>query len=207
MTHSFGPLLYISTSNYDWAIRLKHDGFENHSRRWRKFNPRYLNLKLMTNFYNQPGGNVGRQVIKALLEEGSFSITAIIRPTSTYTSPPSSLHFTTLTADFDSLSSIAKALENQDALVCCVPGGATHFAPQRLLIDAAIAAGVKLFVASEFSADITSERYKLFPTEIVGDKLQIRRYLEEKAAEGKIAWTALNGGPFFDMCTSLSYAI
>ncbi|KAI4165274.1 MAG: hypothetical protein LQ342_001142 [Letrouitia transgressa] len=146
-----------------------------------------------------PGGNVGRQVIKALLEEGSFSITAIIRPTSTYTSPPSSLHFTTLTADFDSLSSIAKALENQDALVCCVPGGATHFAPQRLLIDAAIAAGVKLFVASEFSADITSERYKLFPTEIVGDKLQIRRYLEEKAAEGKIAWTALNGGPFFDM--------
>ncbi|KAL9611200.1 MAG: hypothetical protein Q9167_004148 [Letrouitia subvulpina] len=145
-----------------------------------------------------PGGNVGSQVIKALLKEGSFSITAVIRPTSTYT-PPSSSPITTLTADFDSLPSIAKALENQDALLCCVPGGATKFALQRLLIDAAIAAGVKLFFASEFIADITSERYKLFPTEIVGDKLQIRHYLEEKAAEGKIAWTSLNGGPFFDM--------
>ncbi|KAL9035164.1 MAG: hypothetical protein Q9214_006714, partial [Letrouitia sp. 1 TL-2023] len=63
--------------------------------------------------------------------------------------------------------------------------------------------GVKLFFASEFIADITSERYKLFPTEIVGDKPRIRHYLEEKAAEGKMAWTALNGGPFFDITSDV----
>ena len=42
----------------------------------------------------------------------------------------------------------------------------------------------------------------MFPTEFVGDKVEVRKYLEENARKGKIAWTALNGGPFFDMCKS-----
>jgi hypothetical protein len=36
----------------------------------------------------------------------------------------------------------------------------------------------------------------------VGEKLRVREYLEEKAAAGQMAWTALNGGPFFDLCES-----
>ena len=43
-------------------------------------------------------------------------------------------------------------------------------------------------------------RYQRFPTQFVGDKVQIRKYLEEKASAGDIAYTAMNGGPFFDMC-------
>ena len=72
---------------------------------------------------------------------------------------------------------------------------------QKLLIDAAIEAGVKLFFPSEYSADIMGFRYQRFPSQIVGDKVEIRKYLVEKASSGAIAYIALNGGPFFDMCT------
>ncbi|KAK4694010.1 hypothetical protein P7C71_g3492, partial [Lecanoromycetidae sp. Uapishka_2] len=144
-----------------------------------------------------PGGNVGTEVINALLREDRFQITALTRPESSYTPPIE--HIKTIATDFSDSSSLAHALHNQDALLCCVPGGATHFEPQKLLIDAAIEAGVKLFFASEYVADITSPHFQIMPTELVGDKPKVRKYLEEKAAEGKIAWTALNGGPFFDM--------
>ena len=50
-------------------------------------------------------------------------------------------------------------------------------------------------------------RYQRFPTQIVGDKVEIRKYLIEKAAQGEIAYTALNGGPFFDMCKLVSSQI
>lgn len=104
------------------------------------------------------------------------------------------------TADFGDSAALVAALYRQDAVVCCVPGGATKFGPQNLLIDAAIEAGVKLFFASEFAADAMSPHYQMFPTEYVGDKAKVKKYLEEKAAQGNVAWTALNGGPFFDMC-------
>jgi hypothetical protein len=69
------------------------------------------------------------------------------------------------------------------------------------LIDSAIAAGVKLFFASEFVSDILSPHYAVFPPSVVGDKVKTRRYLEEKSGEGHIAYTALNGGPLFEMWT------
>jgi hypothetical protein len=39
---------------------------------------------------------------------------------------------------------------------------------------------------------------------MAGAKLRIRKYLEEIGQMGKIKWTALNGGPFFDMCKYFS---
>lgn len=68
------------------------------------------------------------------------------------------------------------------------------------MIDAAIAAGVKLFFTNEFVGDIASPRYQRMPEAFVGAKVRIRRDLEMLASEGKISWTSLNGGPFFDMC-------
>jgi hypothetical protein len=83
-----------------------------------------------------------------------------------------------------------------------VGGTQTKFDQQKLLIDASVEAGVKLFFASEYSGNMVSPHYRLLPTQFVGEKLRVREYLEEKAAAGQIAWTALNGGPFFDMCES-----
>lgn len=145
---------------------------------------------------------MGSTIIATLLkDEGRFQITALTRPSSTYS--PSDDSIKAITADFDSSISLVAVLRGQDALLCCVPGGATKFAAQKLLIDAAIEAGVKLFFASEFGGNIMSPHYRLFPTEFAGDKVKVREYLGQRAMMGEIAWTSLNGGPFFDMCRYL----
>jgi hypothetical protein len=87
--------------------------------------------------------------------------------------------------------------------VNCVTGGATQYEPSKLIIDAAVAAGVKFFFANEFVGYVTSEQFKRLPESFVGAKLSIREYLQGLGKEGKIAWTSLNGGPFFDMCEYL----
>ncbi|KAL8946082.1 MAG: hypothetical protein Q9222_007474 [Ikaeria aurantiellina] len=143
-------------------------------------------------------GRVGSELVKELLGNVTFKrCTAIARHTST--ADQSSLGIATVKADFSSHDSLVAVLRGHDAVLNCVPGGATDFASQKLLIDAAIEARVKLFFASEYSANVMSRQYAQFPTQFVGEKPRIRRYLEEKAQAGSIAWTALNGGPFFDL--------
>lgn len=147
----------------------------------------------------QANGRVGRAIIGELLSNGRFKqLTAVIRHTSEYVPPSTAV--ITVDANFSSHESLVAALAGHDAVLSCVPGGATDFESQKLLIDAAIAAGVKLFFASEYSANVMSRQYARLPTQFVGDKPRIRRYLEDKAKEGAIAWTAMNGGPFFDLC-------
>jgi hypothetical protein len=138
-------------------------------------------------------------VIKRLLEDGHFQVAAVVRSTSKY-SPPSSGDVKTIVANFEDHASLVKALQGQDALVCCVGGTQTKLDQQKLLIDASIEAGVKLFFASEYSGNIFSPHYRMLPTQFVGEKLLVRDYLEERAAAGQIAYTALSGGPFFDLC-------
>jgi len=150
----------------------------------------------------QPGGNVGNAIITELLKDGPrFTITGITRSTSTYKPPPPITH---RTVDYTSFSSLQDAFRNQDAVVNCITGGATHYEPSKLIIDAAVAAGVKLFFANEFVGEITHEAFRRLPEAFVGGKCRIREYLEGLGKEGKMAWTSLNGGPFFDMCMLVS---
>jgi hypothetical protein len=48
--------------------------------------------------------------------------------------------------------------------------------------------------------NLDSKQYHRLPEEFVGAKVRIRKELEEMGREGRIGWTSLNGGPFFDMC-------
>lgn len=88
---------------------------------------------------------------------------------------------------------------DQDAIVNCITGGATQYDPSKLIIDAAVAAGVKFFFANEFVSYVDSPQYMRLPEAFIGSKVRIREYLTELAAVGKLTWTSLNGGPFFDM--------
>lgn len=142
-------------------------------------------------------GRVGTAIIQQLLGDNRFKqLTAVTRLSSNF-DPPTGIK--KVQTDFSSHDSLVAVLGGYDALLSCVPGGATGFGAQKLLIDAAIAAGVKLFFASEYSANIMSAPYARLPIQFVGEKPRIRQYLQEKAKEGRIAWTALNGGPFFDL--------
>lgn len=63
------------------------------------------------------------------------------------------------------------------------------------MVQAAIAAGVKRIVPSEYSSNLETEAAKTLP--IVAEKLKTRRYVEQAAASGKIEWTSVNNGAFF----------
>lgn len=81
----------------------------------------------------------------------------------------------------------------------CISGCATQYDPTKLIIDAAVAAGVKFYFANEFVGKVDSEQYRRMPEAFIGSKIRTRELLGELSREGKIQWTALNGGPFFDM--------
>lgn len=66
------------------------------------------------------------------------------------------------------------------------------------MIDAAVEAGVKRIVPSEFSSNLEGKaRDENFPN--IAEKLRIRKYVEEVAATGSIEWSSINNGVFFDL--------
>ncbi|EQB48357.1 hypothetical protein CGLO_12418 [Colletotrichum gloeosporioides Cg-14] len=137
-------------------------------------------------------GNVGSSAIKALLDDG-FQVTGLTRETSAASLPEGVTH---VKSDF-SKASLANVFKGQDAVVSTLssisPAGA--LASQNFLIDAAIAAGVKVFIPSEYGVD-TSD---LSAPEIIPfliDKVETLNYL--KKSQDRISWTAIVSGAMFD---------
>lgn len=97
--------------------------------------------------------------------------------------------------DFNSVESLTTALKGVDAVVSTVGGAAVD--NQTVLIDAAIAAGVKRFIPSEFGNVTTNPKVEKFP--VYSSVFKIRNYLQEKAAAGKLSWTVLACGAFLDL--------
>jgi putative NADH-flavin reductase len=87
---------------------------------------------------------VGPAILRELLKSGLFDITVLTRESSTHKFPE---EVKVVKVDYTNLESLTKALEGQDALVSAV---ATLAVPsQRMLIDAAVEAGVKRIIPSE----------------------------------------------------------
>jgi uncharacterized protein YbjT (DUF2867 family) len=96
---------------------------------------------------------------------------------------------------FDSL---VTALTGQDAVVSLVGAGGVSI--QKVFIDAAIKAGVKRFLSSEFGCD-TSNPKVLEISPFLRGKREIVEYLQSR--ESDIGWTALITGPFADVVSSI----
>jgi len=97
---------------------------------------------------------------------------------------------------------LTAALKGIDGLVSTVAAGA--IANQNVLIDAAIAAGVKRFIPSDYSSCTSSPKVKDLP--VYAPIFKIQQYLQEKSSAGELTWTVLAcgaflgflfGGPFF----------
>lgn len=87
-----------------------------------------------------------------------------------------------------------QAFRGQEAVISVV--GATALADQKVYIDAAIEAGVKRFLPSEFGIDTLSDAGRaLVP--VLDTKVDVLDYLKEKEATG-LSWTALFPGLLFD---------
>jgi hypothetical protein len=135
------------------------------------------------------GGNLGPSILAAFLKS-SFKVTVLSRPDSKSTFP-SEAHVTK--TDY-SAESLAEAFKNQDAVISIV--GNSGFADQQKIIDAAVKAGVKRFIPSEFGSDTANETVReIVP--IFNGKKAVVDYLKTKESD-TFSWTALITGPFFD---------
>lgn len=154
----------------------------------------YHSTFLIRALHTQATGNLGPSVLKALQENGQFNVTVLTRNSSKSNSslPPNTR---VITADYDSIDSLTAAFKGQDAVVA-TNSPVTAESQQELLVDAAINAGVKRFISSEFGSN-TLEK-KSVELAVFARRIAARNYLEKKAAEGKITWTAIACGGFLE---------
>jgi uncharacterized protein YbjT (DUF2867 family) len=140
-------------------------------------------------------GNVGQYVVPGLLNAG-IETTVATRAGSTATFPGQAA---VVTADYDSKENLVSLIRGHEVVISLV--AARVAASQKLLIDAAIEAGAKLFIPSEFGHDATNEAITpLLP--IFNLKRDVAAYLREKESKG-LAWTGITTALFFDWVSHL----
>lgn len=92
-------------------------------------------------------------------------------------------------------ASLEASFKGQDAIISLV--GNSGFAGQKALIDAAVAAGVKRFIPSEFGSNTESSAV-LQRVPIFKAKRDIIEYAQTKENSG-LSWTGFITGPIFDL--------
>lgn len=96
--------------------------------------------------------------------------------------------------DFTSVESLTAALEGIEALVSTVT--TTAIESQTVLIDAAVAAGVRRFIPSEYGSCTTNPKVAAIP--LYAPMFKIKQYLEKQATAGNLSWTVLACGAFLE---------
>ncbi|CAO2658547.1 Nn.00g062700.m01.CDS01 [Neocucurbitaria sp. VM-36] len=145
-------------------------------------------------------GTLGAPVLKAI-KASEFNISVLNRQTSKSVYPKTKV--ITIPDDL-SVDAVAQALrENQiDALIITIAG--SHVESQKKLIDAAFKGGVKRVMPAEFGScdsadDKTNEILPLMKgKKVVRDYLLSLEDKERENGEGKLTWTSLVTGHFFD---------
>ncbi|RYP76314.1 hypothetical protein DL769_003654 [Monosporascus sp. CRB-8-3] len=137
-------------------------------------------------------GNLGKAVVRELLKAG-YKVTVFARKDSTSTFPP---EVPVRKVDYGSVESLKPALEGQDAVVSTLATVAVG--SQNPLIDAAVEAGVKRFIPSEFGINTRIVEGTAIGQLLQG-KIKTVDYLEEKSkANPGFTWTGVSSGLFFD---------
>ncbi|RDL40951.1 Isoflavone reductase family protein-like protein CipA [Venustampulla echinocandica] len=137
-------------------------------------------------------GNLGKRILGSLIDYGKFNVTVVTRESSQASFPAS---VKVVRANYESVKSVTSAFQGQDAVISAV--GVAGFQGQTVLIDSAIAAGVKRFLPSEFGSDTSLPTTAALP--VFKDKIATRRYLEDKVTKTPgMTYTYIINGPFFD---------
>lgn len=142
------------------------------------------------------GGNLGPAIVHALVSSG-FTVTVISRRESSSNFPPS---VRVVKVDYKSDSELANAVKGQDAVVSTIATSALPI--QQKIIDAAVKAGVKRFIPSEFG--INTAKIDGGVAKILSGKIQAQEQLKKAATENKeFSWTGVSSSLFFDWVSSV----
>ncbi|KAF2839975.1 isoflavone reductase family protein [Patellaria atrata CBS 101060] len=144
-------------------------------------------------------GNIGSHILTGLLSS-PFTVTVLTRPDSTSDFPEA---VKVVRSDY-TLEALTPLFKGQDAVVSAV--GHVGFESQFTFIDAAVAAGVKRFIPSEFGSDTTNKGLQqlLAPANGATAKLEAVEYLKSKEKDG-LSWTSVISGPFLDLCLNFGF--
>jgi nucleoside-diphosphate-sugar epimerase len=142
-------------------------------------------------------GSVGTPILTALLSIPTFTITILTRTSSTANFPP---HIPLKkVSDAFTVAELTTAFKDQDAVVVALTtSSVTQDDLAVRIIDAAVAAGVKRLIPSEFGTDNLDPRARrLVP--IYDAKGRTLEYLIKRAEEsdGALTWTSVACGSWY----------
>ena len=128
-------------------------------------------------------------------------MTVLVRSASKATFPSS---VKTVTVDYNDVASLTEAFRGNDAVVSTV--GNPGLQGQTTAIDAAIAAGVKRFLPSEFGSDLSNPKTAQLP--VFGYKVNVIKHIEEKAAAyPDFSYTLVRNGGFLDWGLEMNFLL
>jgi putative NADH-flavin reductase len=127
----------------------------------------------------------------ALIASNKFNVSVLSRDPTKATFPSSVI---VIAASYDDVTSLAKVLEGQDAVVCALADDT--FDQQMNLINASIKAGVKRYFPSEWGSNSLEPKSRGL-MDVFDQKYKIIDYLKEKQGNG-FSWTGITVGAFYD---------
>lgn len=136
-------------------------------------------------------GHLGKFVLEKLLASDKFNVQVLQRTGSSSTYAET---VKVVEADFDDPQSLTATLKGQDAVVSTV--GDKGIPGQKLLIDAAITAGVKRFLPSNFGSNMSNPNSRKLP--VFKGKVIVEDYLIEKSKTTDLTYTLVYTGGFTD---------
>jgi len=136
-------------------------------------------------------GNVGSVLLPKLIANGNFNVRVLRRAGSDSVYPDGA---EVVDMDYSSPDSVKAALAGQDAVISLA--NTTGLDSQIALIDAAVEAGVKRFLPSEFGCDTENPNARKLP--VFAPKIKTHDYLKQKAATTPLTYTLVFNSAFLD---------
>jgi hypothetical protein len=124
------------------------------------------------------------------LHESGYQVTVLTRDATHLKDLPAEIKIQSV--DYASDDSLVKALQGQDALISTVAMSAISHQPR--MIDAAIAAGVRIFIPAEYTVNSRDAAAKVQP--MMSSVVAIQDYLSTK--EDEISWFVINCGALLE---------
>lgn len=140
-------------------------------------------------------------MLENLINSKSFAVSVLKRQASQAAYPDD---VSVQIADLSSVNSIAAAMEKQDAVISTV--GREGIREQRLLIEAAVMAGVKRFLPSDFGCDMHNLKTVGLPVYL--DKIAIHEQLKTTAqANPSFSYTLVCNNAFLDWGLRMNFLL
>lgn len=136
-------------------------------------------------------GSLGSQIFQKFVASGKYNIRVLKRAGSKSEFPAGT---DVVEVDYHSLASLTAALEGQDFVVSTLTTLAVG--DQLTLVDAAVAAGVKRFLPSEFGSNLDVPSVRALP--VFADKVKVQDVIIEKAKTSPITYTFVYNSGFLD---------